>query len=121
MSFLKNLFSPQSNENVTPAEAARRVAAGTAVLIDVREPDEWAETGVAAPALTLAMSELRGPSEDWKKALAANKDLELMLYCRSGGRSGRVAENLSAQGFKAFNIGGFSDWQGAGLPVRKVS
>lgn len=120
MSFFKTLFSGQGNESVTPEEAARRVAAGTAVLIDVREADEWADTGVAQPALTLAMSELRGPSEAWKKALAANKDRELMLYCRSGGRSGRVADLLRDQGFKTFNIGGFSDWERAGLPVRKV-
>ena len=120
MNFIKNLFSPSNNEAVTPAEAARRVAAGAAVLIDVREADEWAETGVATPALTLAMSELRGPSEAWKQVLAQNKDREILVYCRSGGRSGRVAETLCAQGFKAVNIGGFSDWAGAGLPVRQV-
>jgi 3-mercaptopyruvate sulfurtransferase SseA len=38
---------------VAPAEAAKRVADGKAVLIDVREPAEWAETGVAAPAALL--------------------------------------------------------------------
>lgn len=120
MSFLKNLFSTSPEETVTPEEAARRAAAGTAVVIDVREADEWAETGVAEPALTLAMSDLRGPSEEWKRVLAANKDKQLLLYCRSGGRSGRVAEVLTAQGFKAVNIGGFSDWAGAGLPVRQL-
>ena len=34
-------------QQISPAEAAKRVATGKAVLVDVREPAEWAETGVA--------------------------------------------------------------------------
>ena len=48
-----------------PAEAARRVAAGTAVLIDVREPVEWTQTGVAVPAHLLPLSDLRGARTRW--------------------------------------------------------
>src|SRR5690606_33852547 len=36
-------------EKVAPEVAAKRVAEGTAVLVDVREPSEWHESGVAAP------------------------------------------------------------------------
>lgn len=119
MSFLSGLFSSKPAHPPLD-EVARRVAAGTAVLIDVREADEWAETGVAEPALTLAMSALRGSGDAWKPVLEANKERELFLYCHSGGRSGRVAEVLTRQGYRAFNIGGFADWARAGLPVRKV-
>ena len=45
---------------VAPTEAAKRVADGKAVLIDVREPAEWAETGVAAPAALLPRRCSRG-------------------------------------------------------------
>jgi rhodanese-related sulfurtransferase len=104
---------------VAPAEAARRVADGKAVLVDVREPAEWAETGVAAPAVLLPLSDLTGDRRQWKEFLEKNRDKELILYCRSGNRSGRAAAILGIEGFKTANAGGFRDWLSAGLPVRK--
>lgn len=104
---------------VAPAEAAKRVADGKAVLIDVREPAEWAETGVAAPAALLPLSDLTGDRKQWKEFLEKNRDEELILYCRSGNRSGRAAKLLASEGFRTANAGGFGDWQSANLPVRK--
>jgi rhodanese-related sulfurtransferase len=75
---------------VAPAEAAKRVADGTAVLIDVREPAEWAETGVAAPAALLPLSDLNGDRKQWTEFLEKNRAKELILYCRSGHRAGRL-------------------------------
>jgi len=103
--------------SITPAEAAARVAAGTAVLIDVREPGEWAG-GVAEPALLCSLSDLRGPRAQWKSVLEANRDKELILYCASGARSGVAAGMLRNEGFNAVNSGGFSAWRSARLPVR---
>jgi len=103
--------------SIDPAEAAERVAAGTAVLIDVREADEWSG-GVAEPALLCSMSDLRGPRAQWKEVLAANKDKELIVYCASGARSGVVASMLRKEGFNVVNAGGFGGWRSAGLPVR---
>lgn len=103
----------------TPAEAAQLVAAG-AVLIDVREPAEWKESGVADPALLLPMSDFNGAQAEWKAILDGAKDKTLVLYCRSGNRSGRVAAALAEKGYKVVNAGAFKDWQAAGLPVRKV-
>jgi rhodanese-related sulfurtransferase len=105
---------------LTPAEAATRVAAGTAVLVDVREPSEWADTGVAEPAVLLAKSDFDGAQKDWKPFLAKNAGKEIILYCRSGGRSGEVANALAKQGLKAANIGTLRAWTNAGLPTRKV-
>ena len=104
--------------SVDPAEAAARVAAGTAVLIDVREPDEWSG-GVAAPAKLCPLSDLRGTRGQWKAVLEENKDKELILYCASGGRSGAAASMLRQEGFNAVNAGGFGNWTAAGLPVRR--
>lgn len=120
MSFFSNLFSRQNDDAIAPTEAARRVSEGTAILIDVRELDEWEETGVAEPALTLALSTLRAGAKEWTDVLEKNKERDIFLYCHSGGRSDRVASVLRGQGFKAFNIGGFYEWTSAGLPVRKV-
>ena len=104
---------------VTPAEAASRAATGKAILVDVREPAEWAETGVAAPAVLLPMSDLNGERKLWKPFLEKNAGKEIILYCRSGNRSGKVAEKLSAEGQKVANAGAFKDWTAAGLPTRR--
>ena len=111
--------APTAAPIITPAEAARRVADGKAVLIDVREPKEWAETGVAAPATLLALSDLTGDRKQWKPFLEKVGDKELILYCRTGNRSGRAAKLLAEEGYRTTNAGGFSDWQAAGLPTRK--
>ena len=109
---------------LTPAEAAQRVAAGTAVLVDVRESDEWTQTGIVAGAEPLALSDLRGERRDWKPFLAANKDRELILYCRSGNRSGQAARLLAAEGYRTANAGALRDWLAAGqsvVPLRRNS
>jgi len=105
---------------LTPAEAAKRVAAGTAVLVDCREPSEWADSGVAEPAVLLAKSDFDGAQKAWKPFLEKNAGIEIILYCRSGGRSGEVANALAKQGLKAANIGTLRAWTKAGLPTRKV-
>jgi rhodanese-related sulfurtransferase len=87
--------------------------------VDVREPTEWAETGVAAPAVLLPKSEFdAGLIGAWKDFLAKTGHKQIILYCRSGKRAGVVAEALAQQGHPVANAGGFKDWQAAGLPVR---
>lgn len=107
-------------EKITPTEAAKRVASGNAVLVDVREPAEWEESGVAVPAVLLPKSDFDGSRDQWKPFLEKNATKEIVLYCRSGGRSGIVAADLAAMGMKVSNAGPFKDWAAAGLPVRKV-
>jgi rhodanese-related sulfurtransferase len=112
--------TPAVAPTIAPAEAAQRVADGKAALIDVREPKEWTETGVAAPAALLPLSDLNGDRKQWKEFLEKNRDKELILYCRTGSRSGRAAKLLAEEGYRTLNAGGFQDWQAAGLPTRKV-
>ena len=107
-------------QKISPAEAAKLVADGKAVLVDVREAAEWAETGVAAPAVLLAKSDFDGAQKDWKPFLEKNAGKEIILYCRSGNRSNVVATALAEKGVKVANAGGFKAWTDAGLPVRKV-
>ena len=106
-------------KRLAPADAARLVAAGHAVLVDVREPAEWAATGVAAPAVLLAKSDFDGARKEWQPFLAQHRGDTLILYCRSGHRAGLVAAALAAQGFHVANAGCFAAWQDAGLPVRQ--
>lgn len=105
-------------ENLSPGEATARLAAGDAVLVDVREPAEWAQTGVVATAHTLALSDLRGKRAEWGPFLEKNRDQLLILYCRTGNRSGQAATLLAAEGFQVANAGGLRDWTAAGQPTR---
>jgi len=109
-----------SVEGGTLEDAARRVASGEAVLVDVREPSEWQSTGVAAPALLLSKSSFEAGSAEWKEFLAKNRDKEIILMCRSGNRSGQLARVLTQQGLRTTNLGAYSAWKSAGLPTRSV-
>jgi rhodanese-related sulfurtransferase len=100
-----------------PAEAAEQIAAGEAVLIDVREPGEWSG-GVAGPARLHAMSDLRGPRQQWERTLEEHRGKTLLLYCASGVRSGMAARLLKAEGHRAQNIGGIGRWIRSGQPTR---
>ena len=82
----------------------------------ISEANERAETGVAGPAIPIAMSELNRP--DNRELLGRNREKELIFYCHSGGRSGDVARQLAQEGFRTANMGSFAAWQAAGLPVR---
>ena len=103
---------------IAAKDAAKLVAEGKAVLVDCREPSEWADGGVAAPAVLLPKSDFDGDQKKWKEFLAQNKGKQIILYCRGGGRAGAVASALNEKGVNAANVGGLKDWTAAGLPTR---
>jgi rhodanese-related sulfurtransferase len=72
---------------VAPADAAKLVAEGKAVLVDCREPAEWTATGVAAPAVLLPKSDFDGEQKEWKDFLAKNSAIRQPLGDR-GRRAG---------------------------------
>lgn len=105
---------------INPQEAHALVQEKKAVLVDVREEHELVESGMAEGAQWMPTSEMDEDHPRWKEFKAAlPKDKKVLLYCRSGQRSGRVAEFLKDEGFDALNAGGFKDWQSAGLPTQK--
>ena len=106
---------------ISPADAAQQVAAGKAVLVDVREPAEWTDTGVAAPAALLPKSDFDGARKLWAPFLEQNAGKQIILYCHSGRRAGQIAQVLVAEGHQVANAGGLKDWQAAGLPTRPVA
>lgn len=93
---------------IEPVEALQKVATGGAVLIDVREPSEWSG-GVVSGALLLPLSDLKGSRTLWAKELKAAKGKELVLYCRSGNRSGIAGGILEKEGWRVWNAGGYSN------------
>ncbi len=95
---------------VAATDVAELLAAG-ALLLDVREDDEWAQ-GHAPEAVLLPMSQLSARFGELPS------DRLIVCVCHVGGRSARVAEALNGAGWQAVNlIGGMEAWQRAGLPV----
>jgi rhodanese-related sulfurtransferase len=97
-------------EQITPEDAVRLLDEG-AVLVDVREQDEW-QVGRAPQAVHIPLGELG------LRAAELPADRKLVMVCRSGGRSGVAAEALVNRGLEALNLaGGMQAWKAALLPV----
>ncbi|MCX4767741.1 rhodanese-like domain-containing protein [Streptomyces sp. NBC_01275] len=108
-----NVSFPHDPGRVGVEEAMARAGDGAAVLLDVREPDEW-QAGHAPGAVHLPLSAL----EAGAGLPAGAEGRPLVVVCRSGNRSRKAAELLTAQGVEAVDvIGGMRDWARSGLPV----
>lgn len=82
-----------------------------AVVLDVREPDEWA-AGHIETAVHIPIGQVTGRLGDIPQGDP------LYVICRGGGRSAQVTEFLRAQGTEAVNVaGGMQDWAAAGKPM----
>jgi rhodanese-related sulfurtransferase len=96
--------------DVDPEGALRLVAEG-ALLVDVREDDEW-EAGHAPDAVHLAMGLVAERIDELPT------DRTVVCVCRLGGRSASVAAALDGAGYDVRNLdGGMVAWEQAGLPV----
>ena len=94
--------------DLTPHQAHRLVADG-AVLVDVREHDEW-QAGHAPGALHVPLASLN--LDD------VPSDAVIVAVCRSGARSKRAVAALHRAGRRAHNLaGGMHAWHRAGLGV----
>jgi rhodanese-related sulfurtransferase len=84
-----------------------------ATIVDVREPDEFAQVR-AAGAVNVPMSQIIDRIDE----LPENETL--YLICAVGGRSSKVAEYLESRDFDVVNVdGGTHAWTDAGLPVEQ--
>lgn len=96
-----------------PAEVQAKLKDGTAYVIDVREPNEYAEAHIAGvPLMPLSQFD---PS-----AVSPPENKTLIIHCRSGRRCGLASEQLIAAGYKGEfyrMAGGLLAWTAAGLPV----
>ena len=101
---------------VTPGQATHLINREDALVIDVREPNEYA-AGHVLGAKNLPLARLvAGASEQLKR-----KERPIIVYCDGGERAAKAAAVLKRQGFtRVANLsGGLNGWQQAGLPVEK--
>ena len=103
-------MSDDTAPEVDVHEAARRQADGV-LLLDVREPDEFAEVH-ASGARLLPLSDLTNRADE------VPRDQPILVICRSGARSGHATQWLNERGAMATNVaGGTLAWVEAGLPT----
>ncbi len=96
---------------ITPADAASRVEKEGALLLDVREDDEW-QAGHAPDAHHLPLGRLQAEHR------TLPKDRPIIAVCRVGGRSESAAVALRRAGYDVVNLaGGMHAWAAAGQPV----
>ena len=86
-----------------------------ALIVDVREPSEWEETGVPRRSLLIPLGQL----EERVDQIARGRPV--YTICRSGNRSMVAAKKLVKLGYTEVNSidGGIRAWIAAGLPVKK--
>ncbi|SEP28196.1 Rhodanese-related sulfurtransferase [Trujillonella endophytica] len=97
---------PQQVPTVSVAELP-----ADAVLLDVREDDEWVH-GHVEGATHIPMGDVPARLADIPEADP------LYVVCRVGGRSARVAAWLNQNGVDSVNVaGGMGDWEAAGRPM----
>jgi rhodanese-related sulfurtransferase len=97
-------------EQIDALEAKGRMDSD-AILIDVREPQEW-QAGHAQGARHIPLAQL----DQRQRELPT--DRPIITVCRSGARSARAASLLAEQGREVSNLrGGMRAWVAGGLPL----
>jgi phage shock protein E len=97
-------FMLMKGGDVSSAEARQLVQAG-ARLVDVRTPGEFA-AGHIAGAINIPVQELTNRVHELQP-----QDATVVVYCRSGQRSGNAARMLRNAGFaRVHDLGAMSRW-----------
>ena len=96
---------------IEPSEAEQEIAAGNAVVLDVREPDEY-EQGALPETLHIP----RGTLETSVEGRIPDKSSHVVVYCAGGTRSAFAAKTLQELGYTdvASVVGGFNRWKDEG-------
>jgi rhodanese-related sulfurtransferase len=112
-SFFGNRVSGISEVNTLQAT---RLMNEEALLLDVREDNEWA-VGRLPNARHIRLGELSKRLSELEKY----KEKPIVVYCRSGNRSARACALLKKSGFSnASNLaGGIMAWEQANLPITR--
>jgi phage shock protein E len=105
---------PATTTSAKPAkdpEAARKMIAGGAVVVDVRTPDEFGE-GHLPQATNIPIQDFAQRIAEVDALAGNDKARPIVVYCASGNRSGKAKQQLEAAGYtQVVNGGGLDDLQ----------
>ncbi len=107
--------SKEKIKTIAPAEFAEAIATdSTAIVLDVRTPEEFAE-GHLQGAVLLDYKQ----AESFAAGIATlDKEKTYYIHCRSGRRSHEAAVMMQSQGLKVVDMkGGIVAWSAEGLPI----
>jgi rhodanese-related sulfurtransferase len=97
------------SEALPPEQVKKRL--GEVQLVDVRLDEEW-DAGHIAGANHIPLDSLSARAEE------IDQSQPVVLYCRSGDRSGGAADALAASGWDVTSMeGGLDAWAERGLPL----
>lgn len=113
---------------ISAPEAFAAAQAGNMTIIDIRTPQEWRQTGVAAGVERINMVQPGGPqgfAAAVRESVEGDKAAPIALICRTGNRSSHMQRFLLEQGFtNVYNVeegmagsGAGPGWIARGLPV----
>jgi phage shock protein E len=97
-------------------DAAAKLRSGEAVVVDVRDKDEWDEGHIPG-----AMHMSRGTIELDIEEKVPDPNAIIICHCGGGGRGALATESLQKMGYKNVRnmSGGFKAWKAASLPTTK--
>jgi len=100
-------------KHITPDNAFAAVKNSEAILLDIREENEW-----KLESIPLNDVYYQPMSVIMERLSFIPRDKAIIVFCPGGVRSAKVANLLTMQGFKdVANLdGGFSMWKSQGLP-----
>lgn len=109
-------IATQRFASLTPAAAVQLMNKEDIVVLDVREPSETIG-GKIARAIQIPVGAVAKRIDELEK----HKDKTMLVYCKTGARSGMACKELSKNGFdKVYSLnGGLMAWQDAHLPLSK--
>lgn len=112
-------LAAEARKNITEIsaeDAANKLQNKEAVIVDVREKEEWDE-GHIPHAIHLS----RGTIELDIEEKVSDPNAVIICHCGGGGRSALAAESLQKMGYKNVRSmsGGLKAWKAAGLPVTR--
>lgn len=104
--------SNKSHREIAPVELQAMLTDGSALIVDVREPDEFA-TGHIAGAVNLPLSAFS------PRNIPDAGGRTIVLQCAGGKRSGIALDRCAEAGevIDTHLAGGIGAWKAAGLPV----
>ena len=101
---------------ISPQDAAAKLSSGDAIVVDVRDKEEWDEGHI--PGAT-HMS--RGTIELDIEEKVPDPNAMIICHCGGGGRSALAAQSLQKMGYKNVRsmAGGLKAWKAAGLSTAR--
>lgn len=103
-------------KQINANEAVQVLNKDNVTLIDVREDSETSN-GIIKGAKMIPLAEVAARVTDFE----SKKDSPVLVYCRSGSRSGSACNTLTKNGFtEVYNLsGGIMSWESENLPLQR--